>query len=82
MPGRFEAEKKKRIAALGKLLAGGPDGKSLSLFADILFERVAGEDLVEYEAAALAAVVQNAFEFFRHRAGSDRRQGERRGRRR
>ena len=41
-----------------KLLAGGPDGKSLSLFADILFERVAGEDLVEYEPAALAAIAR------------------------
>ena len=78
MPGRFEAEKKNRIAALAKLLAGEPDGKALAAFAEILFERVAGEDLVEYEPAALAAHGRDAFAFFRHRAGADRRPGGRR----
>ena len=69
MPNRFEAEKKKRTAALAKLLAGEPEGKSLVAFAEILFERVAGEDFVEYDPPALAALVKDAFDFFRHRAG-------------
>ena len=69
MTNRFEAEKKSRIAAAEKLLAGDPDGKTLAAFAELLFERGAGEDIVEYDPAALAAIARDAFAFFRHRAG-------------
>ena len=67
VPGRFEAEKKNRIAALTKLVASEADGQSLAAFAEIIFERVAGEDLVEYEPKTLATLTGEAFAFFRHR---------------
>ncbi len=67
MSNRFEAGKKTRIAAARELLAGEADGETLAAFADLLFERAAGEDIVEYEPAALAAVAREAFAFFRHR---------------
>ncbi|MGH6923896.1 MAG: NAD-glutamate dehydrogenase, partial [Propylenella sp.] len=67
MPGRFEEERKKRLAAARKLVAAGPDGEMLARFTDILFARGAGEDIVEYDAEALAAVSRDAFAFFRKR---------------
>ncbi len=68
MPNRFDAEKKKRIAAARKLLASGRDGKKLAAFCDCLFEQGAGEDIVEYDAEALAAIARDAYAFFRRRA--------------
>ena len=64
MPNRFDAEKKKRIAALRKLLASARDGKKLAAFADLLFQNAAGEDVVEYDAPALAAITRDAYAFF------------------
>ena len=69
MSNRFEAEKKSRLAAVGKLLAADPEGQTLATFAELLFERGAGEDIVEYEPAALAEIAREAFAFFGHRAG-------------
>jgi glutamate dehydrogenase len=69
VPNHFEAEKKKRIAAVKKLLSGEADGKSLAAFAEILFGHAAAEDLVEYEPEVLAAVSREASAFFRRRAG-------------
>ncbi len=68
MPNRFEAEKRKRIAAAGKLLAGDPEGKPLAAFSELLFERGAGEDIVQYDSAALAGIARDGFAFFRCRA--------------
>ena len=68
MSNRFEAEKKNLLAATAKLLTGDPDGKKIAAFAGILFERAAGEDIVEYEPAALARIARDAFAFFSNRA--------------
>ncbi len=67
MPNRFDDDRRKRIAALRKRLSGGPEGKTLAAFADILFGHAAGEDLVEYDAEALAGISRDAFAFFRRR---------------
>src|SRR5882724_1627799 len=66
---RFEAEKKSLLAAGAKLLASDPEGETLASFADLLFERAAGEDIVEYDPGTLAAIAREAFAFFHHRAG-------------
>ena len=68
MPNRFDAEKKKRIAAACKRLATARDGRTLAAFCNCLFERGAGEDIVEYDAEALAAITRDAYAFFRDRA--------------
>jgi glutamate dehydrogenase len=67
VPNRFDAEKKKRIEAARKLLAGGRGGKKLEAFAELLFDHAAGEDVVEYDAEALAAITRGAYAFFRRR---------------
>jgi glutamate dehydrogenase len=67
VPNRFDAEKKKRIAAARKLLAAAREGKRLAAFAELLFEQGAGEDIVEYDAPALATITRDAFAFFRQR---------------
>lgn len=67
MPNRFDAEKKRRIAAARKRLSTEKDGKKLVAFADLLFEHAAGEDLVEYDAESLAAITRDAYAFFRRR---------------
>jgi glutamate dehydrogenase len=64
---RFEAEKQDRVDAAAELLSRTPDGAALAAFAKILFERGAGEDIVEYAPAALAAIAREAFAFFGHR---------------
>ncbi len=68
MPNRFEAEKKKRLAAARKILAGEPGGKLLAAFAELLFEHAAGEDLIEYEPFRLAEISREGFSFFRRRS--------------
>ncbi len=70
MPSRFDSEKKERLAAVTKLLAGGADGKALAAFTDLLFARGAGEDIVVFEPKALAAIGRDAYAFFRNRATS------------
>ena len=69
MPNRFDAEKKRRIAAVRKHLASEPDGKAIADFATILFERGAGEDLVEYSPEALAELARDGWLFFKKRGG-------------
>jgi glutamate dehydrogenase len=67
VPSRYDEEKRRRIEAAGKLLSGGPDGKMLVRFAELLFAHGAGEDIVGYDAAALAEISREAFAFFRSR---------------
>jgi len=67
VPNRFDAEKKRRIAAARKRLSTEKDGKKLVAFADLLFEHAAGEDVVEYDAESLAAITRDAYAFFRRR---------------
>ena len=43
------------------------EGKKLAAFADLLFDHAAGEDVVEYDAQALAAITRDAYAFFRRR---------------
>ena len=69
MPNRFEAEKTNRLAAVGRTARrASQTERRIAAFAELLFERAAGEDIVEYEPAALAAIARDAFAFFRHRA--------------
>ena len=68
MADRFDVAKKERIAAAAQILAREPEGEALATFCRLLFEHGAGEDLVEYEPAALAAICRDAFAFFRRRA--------------
>ena len=75
MGSRFDVERKKLIAALRKLLAAEPEGKALTAFADILFEHVAGEDLVEYDPAALAAISRASLRILPPPRGADSSQG-------
>ena len=72
MPNRFEAEKRKRVAALAKLLAGDPEGKSLVAFAEILFargnrhisaENLHGEATVQKVPVSLATIYNTLHQF-------------------
>ena len=63
MADRFDVAKKERIAAAAQILEREPEGEILADFCRLLFEHGAGEDIVGYEPAALAAICRDAFAF-------------------
>ncbi len=68
MPNRFDAEKKKRIAAAGKLLADGPEGKTLaSVLLSCSSSTAPARTSSNTTAKALAAIARDAYDFFRRR---------------
>ncbi len=68
MPHRFDEEKRKRVEGVERVVAADPDGQELARFAALLFAHAAGEDLVEYDVATLAAITRDAFVFFSRRS--------------